>query len=201
MNYFLRFLFLFFVFGCSHKPAENPPEQADLKIQEVQELKVQPMTLEAVYQRVQPALLGETKNEVIKESDREFGALVRREYSSKSAKEELQNLSLHVFANKENRVNQVALIIQNCRTQMMSEEQLQKEFIQFVGSMSQMIFGQKFELLGKNYFPKIQTTTPKEMRVLIQESYDAASMMRLSRQRYKCDGAGGYGYRFDFFVK
>ncbi len=109
-----------------------------------------------------------------------------------------------MFTNNAGKVKQVALVQRECgeRRNEKMVNRLRQRFIEFVASESSFIFGQKVQLAASD-FARLGDPVEKGQwrRTPINDEVAAVKAMRLSGGAMKCDAQGGYGYRFDFFLK
>lgn len=119
-----------------------------------------------------------------------------------SRQQEWQYSYLQVFSKSPEKVDQIAITTINCKApwDLSHQKEIRERLLKQVKSVSQILWNQEFELNGEVYFKELGPHLHKPIRVLIRETYPPVKEMRLSRGIYKCDGAGGYGFRYDFFL-
>ncbi len=109
-----------------------------------------------------------------------------------------------MFTNDDGRVKQVALVQRECgeRRSEKMVQRVRERFVEFVASESTFVLGQTVRL-DDGDFSRLGDPIQESQwrRTPIKDEMAGVKSMRLSGGIMKCDAQGGYGYRFDFFLK
>jgi hypothetical protein len=158
-------------------------------------------TPDEVYENLQTIAVESVKKESRPKTGTEFSlALPGEQPEGDQTKEWIRSQVRAVYKDQKT-VDQITLSTQNCNVKLEDLDQaaLNKRVQSLVALVSSTLFGLPFQLSDK-YFVE-PADWHDQLRIPIRQEYLPVVDMRMIRERSKCDGRGGYGYRFDFFMK
>ncbi len=156
---------------------------------------------EEIYAKLQTIAIAGAKTQAFPKTGTEFNFQLPTDKPPTDQSKEWIWSRVQVFYKAQKTVDQITLITQNCNVKLENLDQaaLGKRLQSLVGLVSKTLFGMPFQLSDK-YFVESGDWSG-QMRIPIRQEYLAVVDMRMIRGLYKCDGHGGYGYRYDFFMK
>lgn len=132
----------------------------------------------------------------------EFTVMLPSELPEGDRKKEWIGSTVQVIYRDQKSVNQITMETGNCNVESdkLDEAALKNRVQAQVALVSKTLFGMPFHL-SDGAFKDLGSDWDQPIRVPIKQEYLPVMDMRLIRARTKCDGHGGYGYRYDFFMK
>jgi hypothetical protein len=158
-------------------------------------------TPEEIYAKLQTIAGDSAKAQPFPKTGTEFNLELPSEKPQADQSKEWIWSHVQVFYKDHKIVDQITLITQNCNVKLADLDQaaLGRRTQSLVVLVSKTLFGMPFQLSDK-YFAE-SGDWKGQMRIPIRQEYLPVVDMRMIRGSYKCDGRGGYGYRYDFFMK
>jgi hypothetical protein len=158
-----------------------------------------PLSIQDVYERLKP-LAAKADRPTIFKDKREISVTLPSEKPRGDENQEWIFSSVRAFTGDS--VRQISIETENCNV---AETQFGKTAMQtrakdLIKTVSNQIFGRPFELDGERYFKELGPYWQKPVHVNIRETHPGVRAMRITRGMSKCDGRGGFHFRYDFFL-
>lgn len=203
--YFL-ILIQFALLSCAHKveaPAAEPP--AVIQTANATTTDLSPTLTR--YEAQKRLLAISTKPDQyakIEKNSKEFSVMLFEKGTSGDRNNEWQDAHAKVFYKNPNKVDQISVVVETCNApeSVDLKVELQDRLRKLVRLVSEKVLGAPFDLPSEGgYFKELGPYWKTSVQVPVRESYSMTKSMRISRGMYKCDGRGGFGFRYDFILK
>jgi hypothetical protein len=212
MNKKLAYLLLMAIplSACSHSPTNTEPpvssvsEDSSATTVHHSENQAHPVfNRENVYTKLYEISKKSQYSKLPSFKSESISLILPSDKNSEDQKSEWHYTYVEAFSKNVQKVDQIAIFTMTCNAvkDPSHTEEIQKRLMTVVKHVSEKVLGSSFELQGAPYFKKLGPFWNKKSHVAIQQPYAPVTRMRLGQGIYKCDERGGYGYRYDFFLK
>lgn len=203
----LKFYFLLslavFCASCSHRPTkQDAPVISSTESPPVPQQPSQALDRQMALKKISElAQLPAFENQLIKAGP-EISIKLPTSKPRVNRDEEWHLSYVEIFSKRPETVDQIAITTMTCKAiwDVPHQYEIRMRLLEQIKSVSQALWGQGFELDSDRYFKELGPYSSKPVQVPIREQFKPVLKMRLSRGIYKCDGAGGFGFRYDFFL-